>query len=577
MRPIVRAAALLVLLLSAACAPGRTEPTAQGGSQGPSEAPRPERTMVIAVRVEPATVAARPLTSAAVAVKASARLFNASLDLIDERNVSRPYLAEALPQLNSDSWRVFPDGRMETSYRLKPNVTWHDGVPLSAADFVLAWRVYGTPELGAATAAPVSLMEEVVAPDDRTLIIRWRRPYPQAGVLQATGTLTHFPAIPRHVMEAPYEAAEWEAFAAHPYWTREYIGLGPYRLERWEPGASIEGVAFPGHVGGRPKIERIRLIFTPDSNTALANMLSGNIHVAVDNALFFQQAVTAKREWAPSSGGSVLYTTDLYRATYFQFRPEMVSPRALGDVRVRRALAHALDKQILNDTLYEGDGIMTETILPPAVDYHPVIDRAISKYPHDLRRTEQLMSEAGFAKGPDGTYASAADGRLAFELKVNASPLYENERSIMASAWRQAGFDVQEAALPAAQAQDGQARATFPGLYAFSTGLGESALPNFTTALTPRPDNRWFGNNRGAWANADYDRLSDAFNSTLDRDQRIQQMAQMTKILSEELPAISLYYDLGIVAHLASVRGPVQVGPDTSGLVAWNVVDWDLN
>ena len=118
----------------------------------------------------------------------------------------------------------------------------------------------GTPELGAAAALPVSLMEEVVAPDDRTLVIRWRRPYPQAGVLQATGTLTHFPALPRHVMEAPYEAAEWEAFAAQPYWTREYVGLGPYRLERWEPGASIEGAAFPGHVGGRPKIERIRLI-----------------------------------------------------------------------------------------------------------------------------------------------------------------------------------------------------------------------------------------------------------------------------------------------------------------------------
>ena len=574
---IVRVAALLILLLSAACAPGRTEPTAPGSSQAPSEAPRAERTMVMAMRVEPATIAARPLGSPGAGVKASARLFNASLDLIDDRNLPRPYLAEALPQLNTDSWRVFLDGRMETSYRLKPNLTWHDGVPLSAADFVLSWRVYSTPELGAAAAPPFSLMEEVVATDDRTLVIRWRRAYPYAAVLQATGTLTHFPAIPRHVMGAPYEAAEWEAFAAQPYWTREYIGLGPYRLERWEPGASIEGVAFPGHVGGRPKIERIRLIFTPDSNTALANMLSGNIHVAVDNGLAFQQAITAKREWAPYNGGNVLYTTDLYRATYVQFRPEMLSPRALGDVRVRRALAHALDKQTLNDTLYEGDGIMTETILPPGVDYHPVIDRAISKYPYDLRRSEQLMSEAGFTKGSDGVYASPTEGRLAFELKVNASPLYENERSIMASVWRQAGFDVQEAVLPAAQAQDGQARASFPGLYSFSTGLGESALPNFTTALTPRPDNRWFGNNRGAWANADYDRLSDTFNSTLDRDQRIQQMAQMTRILSEELPTISLYYDLGIVAHLAAVRGPVPVGPDTSGLVAWNVVDWEMN
>jgi len=272
--------------------------------------------MVMALRVEPATMAPRGLGSAAVATKASGRLFNAALDLIDDRNLPRPYLAEALPELNTDPWRVYPDGRMETTYRLKPNVTWHDGTALSAEDFMLAWRVYSQPELGNAAAPPVSLMEDVSAPDARTLVIRWRRAYPQAGVLQATGKLTDFPPLPRHVLQAPFDEAQWEAFAAHPFWTREYLGLGPYRLERWDPGASIEGAAFANHVGGRPKIDRIRIIFTPDSNTALANMLSGNIQIAVDNAIFFQQALTAKQEWAPNAGGNILYTTDLYRATY---------------------------------------------------------------------------------------------------------------------------------------------------------------------------------------------------------------------------------------------------------------------
>ncbi len=572
----IRLLGLLALISLVGCSPARPGTTAPTSAEE-AAAPRVERTLIMALRVEPQTIAARPLGSPAVAIKASGRIFNAALDLIDDRNIPRPYLAENLPQLNTETWRVFPDGRMETLYRLKPNLAWHDGAPLSAADFAFSWRVYATPELGAAAAPPISLMEEATAPDERTLVIRWRRPYPQAGVLQATGRLSEFPALPRHILEAAYDEGQWEAFAAHPYWTREFVGLGPYRLERWEPGASIEGVAFPGHVGGRPKIERIRLVFTPDSNTALANLLSGAIHVAADNAVFFQQGITAKREWAPRNGGTLLVTTDLYRATYAQFRPEMVSPRALVDVRVRKALVHALDKQVLNDTLYEGEGIMTETILPPTVDYHTTIDRAISKYPYDPRRAEQLMAEAGFGRGSDGMYTSSTEGRLGFELKVNASALYENERSIMASGWRQAGFDVSEAALPAAQAQDGQARATFPGLYSFSTGLGEGALANFMTSSIPRVETRWFGNNRGAWSNAEYDRLADSFNATLDRNERIQQMAQMTRILSDELPAISLYYDLGAVPHVAALRGPVPVGPDTSGLVAWNIVDWELS
>ena len=173
-------------------------------------------------------------------------------------------------------------------------------------------------------------------------------------------------------------------------------------------------------------------------------------------------------------------------------------------------------------------------------------------------------------------YASPTEGRLTFELKVNAAPQYESERSIMASGWRQAGFDVQEAVLPAAQAQDGQARATFSDVYSFSTGLGESALQNFTTAATPRPENRWTGNNRGAWAVAAYGRLMDAFNSTLDRNERIAQMADLARIMSEELPALSLYYDLGAVPHVGALVGPGPVSLDTSGLVAWNVQDWDL-
>jgi ABC-type transport system substrate-binding protein len=106
--------------------------------------------------------------------------------------------------------------------------------------------------------------------------------------------------------------------------------------------------------------------------------------------------------------------------------------------------------------------------------------------------------------------------------------------------------------------------------------LGESGLTNFTASSIPRPENRWFGNNRGAWANPDYDRLAESFNSTLDQNERVQQMAQMVKLLSEQLPAISLYYDVGAVPHVAALRGPRPVGPDTSGLIAWNIQDWEL-
>src|SRR5258706_524860 len=68
-----------------------------------------------------------------------------------------------------------------------------------------------------------------------------------------------FPPPPRHILRQPFKAGQADAFTNHPYWTREYVGLGPYRLDRWELGASIEGAGFSGRARGPPRIERIRL------------------------------------------------------------------------------------------------------------------------------------------------------------------------------------------------------------------------------------------------------------------------------------------------------------------------------
>src|SRR5262249_39697548 len=149
-------------------------------------------------------------------------------------------------QLNTDSWRVFPDGRMQTTYRLKPNLTFHDGAPLSAEDFAFAFRVYATEELGQAQSIPNTHMEDVQAPDAGTVVITWKRLYPGASAIGSSygGTGRIFQALPRHILEQSFSQGQPEAFMSHPFWAGDYVGLGPFRLDRWEPGAFIEGSAF---------------------------------------------------------------------------------------------------------------------------------------------------------------------------------------------------------------------------------------------------------------------------------------------------------------------------------------------
>jgi ABC-type transport system substrate-binding protein len=153
--------ALLIMLATAAC--GRPDSTGEGQRPAQDADARRQRTLVTAVRVEPVSLASRPLQDSGQTVRFTTRFFNAELDFVDARDVSRPYLAEALPELNTESWRVFPDGRMETSYRLKPNLIWQDGTPLSARDFVFAWEVYGRPDLSPARSRAQNLMDEVLS------------------------------------------------------------------------------------------------------------------------------------------------------------------------------------------------------------------------------------------------------------------------------------------------------------------------------------------------------------------------------------------------------------------------------
>lgn len=197
-RGLIMLAAGLALL---ACAPTtQTRPEPDRAALPAVSAP--QKSLVIAIRGELPSVAARPLNPFSGALYPPLYLFNAALNYRDELEVPRPYLA-ALPELNTDTWRVFPDGRMETTYPLRPSLTWHDGMPLTARDFVFAWRVYGTPQLGAATSPPVGLMDEVLAPDDRTGVIRWRRPYPDAAVM-ANGWVVGFQALPQHILQEPF-------------------------------------------------------------------------------------------------------------------------------------------------------------------------------------------------------------------------------------------------------------------------------------------------------------------------------------------------------------------------------------
>lgn len=559
---------LFLALAVVACGPA-TAPGAGGGSTQTSAAPSP--TIVFLTHVEPGVLTPhRALTGTGSVPSDAVRLFNASLFMHDERAVPQPYLVESRPQLNTDSWRVFPDGRMETTYRLRPGLTWHDGAPLTADDFVFGWRVAMAPEYGVANLLPRAAAEEVTSLDDRTIFVRWNRPYPLADAMQGRD----WSALPRHLLEAAFQQQAADQFASQPYWTREFVGLGPFKLDRWEPGAFIEGSAFDGHALGRARIDRIKVLFVGDPNTAVANLLSGEAHVAVDFTVGFEQALVLRREWPSRGGGSALLTADKLRYIQTEYKADYTNPRDILDIRVRKALNHAIDRHGLVDGLIAGEAPPAETMVPPSVEYYAAVGRAITKYSYDPRLTEQLFADAGFRRGGDGVYVNAAGQRFSPELRAVATGQEERENAIIADSWRRVGVDVRSRMLSEVEDSDREFRSTFPAFSQANTGLDEpTLLIKLYSGNIPTAANRWTGSNRGGWSHAEFDRLYEAVTQSLDRNDRNQAVVDAMKLVNDELPVFPLYYNYIVTAHGAALAGPQEYAPGGSG--GFNVARWE--
>lgn len=571
-RSFPRSAFILLAIGLVACAPSQRggEEPGQSAQQAPSAVG--PKTVTMVVRYEVTDLAAKRLAGAPS--DSTKRLFNATLALIDGAGAVRPYVAESLPQINTDSWKLLPTGGMETTYRLKPNLTWHDGHPLTADDFVFAYQVYTTPGLGAFTSRPQDQMEEVRAQDARTLLIRWRTLYGDAGSL----INQDLDPLPRHILEAPLLAyqqdpATMDTFLGHPFWTLHYVGLGPYKLERWEPGTLIEGSAFDGHALGRPKLDRFISRPVPDENTAMTNLLGGSADIGLDNALRFEHAIELKRQWDPGQRGIALMDAGTRHWIFVQFRPELLKTQPLLDVRVRRALAHVIDRAPINEALFEGQGFMSEQWIPPKAPYFNDAERAATKYPYDPRRAEQLLNEAGLTKDSTGFFASAGE-RFKPAFLIDGSPLFEREASLIQDTWARAGIDMDPKILSAVESRQNSSRTTFPDMYASSTGIREPSLDVFAASQIASAARNWAGNNRGGWSNPDFERLWGAYNTTLDRSERNQQIVEMMKIVTDQLPGLMLYFNIRPTAHVAALKGPEIGIPET--LFIWNVHEWEM-
>src|SRR5207247_8616733 len=149
-----------------------------------------------------------------------------------------------------------------------------------------------------------------------------------------------------------------------------------------------------------------------------------------------------RRDWEAAGKGVGTPVKNSGTTLTPQQRPEFVADRALLDVRVRRAIAHTLDRQSVNEGAFNGIGFPSEVFVPDSEPVFQDFERARMKFPPDQQRAEQLMSEAGYTRDAGGLFADASGRRLRLDFLFTAGTQNEQAQAILSHAWPRAGLDV---------------------------------------------------------------------------------------------------------------------------------------
>jgi peptide/nickel transport system substrate-binding protein len=541
----------VALLFAVACAPTTPQSARQPSASGsaPAAQSAPQKPLVIANAFEPATLEASFGNGSGN--REIGILLSGYLAFVDNPYQVKPYLAADLPRLEDGSWKLLPDGRMETTYRLRPNLRFHDGHPITAADFAFAHEVRTNPAVPAPAADVEPFILAVRAVDDTTMVIEWKQTYVWAGEIIGPG----MSPMPRHLLEDAYRG-DLQTFVNGTQWREEYVGSGPYRLERWEPGVQMVLRAFDGFALGKPAIDQIVFRFISDANVVVANLLSNAIDMAYSATISYPQAETLQQSNWP---GKVDFYLGTPRYVHFQLRDWGNTQLAVHDLRVRQAMLHAIDRQSIVETIYAGRSPVLHVWFYPGDPSFPAVDRAITKYEFDMNRAQALLQEAGWRRGGDGTLRNAAGDPLNMHVLAHQGRVEEQETEVIASAWRSLGMPLEIAWLTPAQMPDGEYRSKFPAVTYDRRTLGYESMV-WTAEGLSGPENRWRGGNRNGYVNRQLDDLWHRVTTTVPLQERERYLVEAMKVMTADAAVIPTHLQPRVMAHpqnLAGIKDPL--------------------
>ncbi len=282
----------------------------------------------------------------------------------------------------AERWEASEDG-LRYTFHLRPNVQFHDGRSLKASHVIESfrrvldpgstggrgWPLYPIKDARAYSEGSVTSITGLSAPDDSTVVITLEEP------------LAIFPKLLAMPVASVVPDNLGENFGEQP------IGTGPWKLVEWRHDDYVKFARNENYFGGAPSVDTLIARIIPEPSTAVAEFENGAVDI-----LYVPEDQTASWESTPERR-AMLHSAPALRLWYVGVN---VTRGPLADVRVRRAIAHAIDTKTILDKLLGGRGTLAAGVIPPSLDGANA-DRA--PYAFDVARARKLLAEAGHPNG----------------------------------------------------------------------------------------------------------------------------------------------------------------------------------
>src|SRR5215472_1397164 len=503
------------------------------------------------------------------------RIFYEPLAAWDRDGNLVPVLAAEIPEIENGG--VAPDG-MSVIWKLKKDVQWHDGRPFTADDVVFNWEYAADPATAATTIGNYrdATVEKL---DPLTVRVRFKKPTPfwADPFVGATGMI-----IPKHLFE-PYKGASSRAAPTD----LAPVGTGPYRFVEFKPGDLVKGERNPSyHVADRPYFDTIEMKGGGDAVSAARAVIqtgeyeyAWNMQVEDEILVRLEKAGNARGRVAIVPSGAIEHIQINSADPWTEVDGERSSIKTrhplFSDPAVRQALALLIDRAAVQTHIYGRIGIATSNF----INNPPRFVSKNTKWEFNIDKADQLLEEAGWKRGPDGTRTK--DGKrlkLVFQTSINAPR--QKTQAIVKQACQRAGIEMELKSVTASVyfSSDVANPDTYAKFYTdiqmYNTNIQAPDPELFMRRLVSweiaAKENKWQGRNITRWRNDEYDNAFRAAEGELNPVKRTALFIKMNDMIVQDPAVIPVVYRPMAAAISYKLRATLSGWDNTF----WNLKDW---